>query len=115
MPYLSEFRPFPVTFPYPQAEGECELITKPLVQQLADVFNGRIFQEIVPGTMIEVRQRFPENSLHIREIHHHAVANVAVSNELYLICVAVNGTAFGMIGKEVRTVDVLDDTDFHDA
>jgi hypothetical protein len=115
MPYLSKFRPFPVTFPYPQAEGECELITKPLVQQLADVFNGRIFQEIVPGTMIEVRQRFPENSLHIREIHHHAVANVAVCYKLDFIGVTVNRAAFGMIGKEVGTVDVLNDTDFHDA
>ena len=65
--------------------------------------------------MIEVRQRLAQNSLHIREIHHHAVSNVAVRNQFNLIGVAVNRTAFGMIGEEVRTVDVLDDADFHDA
>jgi hypothetical protein len=91
------------------------LIPKPLVQQLANVFDGRVFQEIVPGTMIEVRQRCPKNSLHIREIHHHAISNVAVRNKLNLIGVTVNRTAFGMIREEVRTVDVLDDADFHDA
>jgi hypothetical protein len=91
------------------------LIPKPLVQQLANVFDGRVFQEVVPGTMVEIRQRFPENSLHIREIHHHAVSNLAVCDKLNLISVTVNRTAFGMIGKEVRTVDVLDDADFHDA
>jgi hypothetical protein len=91
------------------------LIPKPLVQQLANVFDGRVLQEIVPGTMIEVGQRIPENSLHIREVHHHAVSNVAVRNKLNLIGVTVNRSAFGMIGEEVRTVDVLDDADFHDA
>ena len=91
------------------------MIPKPLVQQLANVFDGRVFQEIVPGTMIEVRQRFPQNSLHIGEIHHHAIANVAVCNQFDFIGVAVNRTAFGMIGQEVSTVDVLDDADFHDA
>jgi hypothetical protein len=91
------------------------LIPKPLVQQLANVFDGRVFQEVVPGTMVEIRQRFPENSLHIREIHHHAISNVAVRNKLNLIGVTVNRTAFGMIREEVRTVDVLDDADFHDA
>jgi len=65
--------------------------------------------------MIEVRQRLAEYSLHFREIHHHAVSNVAVCNKFNFIGVTVNRTAFGMIGEEVRTVDVLDDADFHDA
>jgi len=115
MPYLSEFRPFPFAFPDAETERKGELISKPLVEQLANVFDGGVFQEIIPGTMIEVRQRFPENSLHVRKIHHHAVPNVAVRDKFNLIGMSVNRTAFGMIGKEVRTVDVLDDADFHDA
>jgi hypothetical protein len=115
MPYLSEFRPFPVALPDAKAERQGEFIPKPLMKQLANVFDGRVFQKIVPRTMIEVRQRFPEKSLHIREIHHHAVSNVAICNKFNLIGVTVNRTAFGMIGEEVRTVDVLDDADFHDA
>jgi hypothetical protein len=115
MPYLSEFRPFPFAFPDANTERKGELISQPLVEQLANVFDGRVFQEIIPGTMIEVRQRFPEKSLHIREIHHHAVSNVAICNKFNLIGVTVNRTAFGMIGEEVRTVDVFDDADFHDA
>jgi len=115
MPYLSEFRPFPFAFPDAKTEGKVELISKPLVEQLANVFDRRVFQEVVPGSMIEVRQRFPQNSLHIRKIHYHAVPNVAVRNKFNLIGMSVNRTAFGMIGKEVSTVDVLNDADFHDA
>ena len=91
------------------------LISQPLVQQVADVFDGRVFEEVVPGTMIEVRQRFPENSLHVREIHHHAITDVAVRNKFNFVGMTVNRSAFGMTRKEVRTVDVLDDADFHAA
>jgi hypothetical protein len=115
MPYLSKFRPFPFAFPDAKTERKSELVSKPLMEQLANVFDGRVFQEIIPGMMIEVRQRCSQNSLHIRKIHHHAIPNVAIGNEFNLIGMSVNCTAFGMIGKEVRTVDVLDDADFHDA
>jgi len=115
MPYLSKFRPIPFAFPDAKTKRKSELISRPLMEQLADVFDGRVFQEIIPGSMIEVRQRFPQNSLHIRKIHYHAVPNVAVRNKFNLIGMSVNRTAFGMIGKEVRTVDVLDDADSHDA
>jgi hypothetical protein len=63
--------------------------------------------------VIEFCQSFPEKPLQVREIHHHSIADVAFGDEFNLVRVAVNLTAFWMSREVVRTIDVLNDADFH--
>jgi len=108
-----KFSPFPFAFPDAQGERQGKAIPQPLVQKLADVFDRRVFQEVIPRSVIEICQSFPQKPLHVREIHHHSIVDVAFGNEFNLVRVAVDLTTFGMAREVVRTVDVLDNADFH--
>lgn len=94
---------------------ESEPVSKLLMQKLADIFHGRVFQEFIPGAVVIQRERFPESAFHVGKIHDHAVPDIAFSDKFDFIGMPVNRSASGVIWEEVRTVDVLNNADFHAA
>ena len=63
--------------------------------------------------MIEIRKSLSQETLHIREIHHHSVADIAIGDQFHFIGMAVILPAFGMPGKMMGAINVLNDADFH--
>jgi len=112
---LSLFGPLPFAFPDSEAEWRDELVPKSLMKQVADIFNGRIFEEVVPGTVIEFRERLPQARFQVTKIHDHAVSHRSVHDKFNFVGMTMVCPAFGMVRKEVSTINVLDDANSHAA
>jgi hypothetical protein len=109
----SEFSPFPFAFPDTKAERQVEAIAQSLVKELTDIFDGRVFQKVIPRSMIEIRESLSKKPLHVREIHHHSIAYFAIGDQFNFIGMAMNPSAFGVTGKMMCAINVLNDADFH--
>jgi len=85
------------------------------MEQLADILDRGVFQKIVPGTMIEFRERLPQARFQVSKIHDHAVPHHSVHDKFNFVGVTMVCPAFGMARKEVSTINVLDNANSHAA
>jgi hypothetical protein len=83
------------------------------MDQFADVLDGRVREEVVPGLVIVPLQDVPQDLLQIGEVHHHAVAEISFHNQLDFVRVTVRCAALRVVWKKVSTVRVANDADLH--
>jgi hypothetical protein len=102
-----------VTFPNAQSERKRQTLFQFFAEQFTDIFDGRVFKEIVPRSMVIVAENFPECLFEIGEIDDHALFGLTFNDEFNLICVSVERAAFWMVRKEVGTVHILGHAKLH--
>src|SRR2546426_6916853 len=97
-----------MAFPHAQSEAEWQLGLQLLIKKLADVFDRRVGEKIVPVPMVILGPDFAGGLLEIGEIENHSVAGFAFDDDLHFVGVTVQISAFGMSGKEMRAINVVD-------
>lgn len=84
------------------------------MKQYADIFDGRVFQEVVPVVVIVFRQDAADRLLHVRKVQNHAVARFAFDRDFHLVGMTVETAALRVCRKKMGAIDVVDHTEFHD-
>ena len=90
-----------------------ETVFQFIVEQLANVFDRRIFEKVVPGAVVVMPKDLPNDLFEVPEVHDHAVFRLAGDGDLDFISVAMQRTTLGMAGQKVRAIDVLGHTNPH--
>ena len=52
------------------------------MEQFADVFNGGVFQKVVPGVVVVSAEDLLDGLFQVRKVHHHAVLKRSFDNAL---------------------------------
>ena len=95
--------------------GEFDFLLHPFRDQLADVLDGRVFEERVPVLVIVLRQDRAERLLDLREVEEHPALVVSLDVYVNLIRVPVEGTAPRVAREVMRAIDVLRHPELHRA
>ena len=96
-----------MAFPDAQGEWEGEPAFQLSAKEVTNIFDRRIFEEVVQGPVIIVAKDIAENLLQVGEIDHHAAFEFALNAQLDLVRVTVKSSAFGVAGKKMGAIHVL--------
>ena len=100
-------------FPDTQREPKTEPFFQFAAQKLTNVLDRRIFEEIVPGSMVVTRENLANLLLEVSEIDDHTTFYFAFYRDFDLIGMAMQGAALGMAGKKMSAVNVVGHTNLH--
>lgn len=107
------FDPLAVAFPNAKGEGKADVSAQGVLDRLADILYGRIFEKVIQGLVIEPAQRFFDRIFQLGKVHEHSGLLFALDDDLDLIGVAVQRSALVVTRKIVRAIDVVDDSQPH--
>jgi hypothetical protein len=84
-----------------------------MVKKLANVFDRRIVQKIVPRSMIVLSENVPKNLFQIGKINDHAAFDLSFDRKIYFIGMSVEHPAFRVTWQEMGAVRVSAHTKLH--
>src|SRR5438105_4844491 len=97
----SDLRPFAVSFPDPQRKRESESFFQLVAQQFTDIFDGRVFEEVIPGTMVIMCEDISQGLLQVGKVDDHTGFRLAFDRELNLIGMPVKRPTLRVSGQEM--------------